>query len=173
MMFTFKQINKINWNEAKYKQSLNKEELQVFKDLNRKQKEVAVWEWLENRPFNLLNPNHIEEINHILEHESLTVAQENKEKEYEKLQKFFNTQGIHNPSDTTLEAFKKQQIFANFDNFYHAIGQFTLNMEKQATYNYYMSQQKQNFIQIAQNDQLIKQNEEIIKLLTKIADKGD
>lgn len=173
MMFTFKQINKISWNEPKYKQSLNKEELQVFKGLNRKQKEVAVWEWLENRPFNLLNPNHIEEINHILEHESLTVAQENKEKEYEKLQKFFNTQGIHNPSDTTLEAFKKQQIFANFDNFYHAIGQFTLNMEKQATYNYYMSQQKQNFIQIAQNDQLIKQNEEIIKLLTRIADKGE
>jgi len=55
------------------------------------------------------------------------------------------------------KAFDKQSIFANFDNFYHAMGQFTFNMEKQAKYNYYMSQQKQNFIQIAQLDTLIKQ----------------
>ena len=39
------------------------------------------------------------------------------------------------------KAFDKQSIFANFDNFYHAMGQFTFNMEKQAKYNYYMSQQ--------------------------------
>ncbi|ANZ34653.1 hypothetical protein I6J04_01825 [Staphylococcus carnosus] len=84
---------------------------------------------------------------------------------------FFQTQGINNPSNTTIEAFRHQQIFANFDNFYHAVGQFTLNMEKQAQYNYYMSQQKQNFINIAQQDKLIKQNEEIIRLLKIIADK--
>ena len=89
----------------------------------------------------------------------------------EKLEKFFKTQGIYNPSQTTMEAFKHQQIFANFDNFYHAIGQFTFNMEKQAQYNYYMSQQKQNFIQVAQNDKIIKQNDEIIQLLKIIAEK--
>ena len=58
-------------------------------------------------------------------------------------------------------------------------------MEKQATYNYYMSQQKQNFDQIAQLDTLIKQhndllnqnhkvlqqNDEIIELLKQIANK--
>ena len=27
------------------------------------------------------------------------------------------------------KAFDKQSIFANFDNFYHAMGQFTFNME--------------------------------------------
>lgn len=59
--------------------------------------------------------------------------------------------------DNKKKAFDKQSIFANFDNFYHAMGQFTFNMEKQAKYNYYMSQQKQNFIQIAQLDTLIKQ----------------
>ena len=93
------------------------------------------------------------------------------QKHYDKLIGFFQTQGINNPSNTTIEAFRHQQIFANFDNFYHAVGQFTLNMEKQAQYNYYMSQQKQNFINIAQQDKLIKQNEGIIRLLKIIADK--
>ncbi|KAB2193227.1 hypothetical protein JWK42_11480 [Staphylococcus epidermidis] len=99
--------------------------------------------------------------------------------------KFFKTQGIDEPTETTKKAFDKQSIFANFDNFYHAMGQFTFNMEKQAKYNYYMSQQKQNFIQIAQLDTLIKQynnlleqnhkvlqqNDEIISLLKQISNK--
>lgn len=103
----------------------------------------------------------------------------------DKLNKFFKTQGIFEPTTTTKNAFNKQSITANFDNFYHALGSFTFNMEKQATYNYYMSQQKQNFIQIAQLDTLIKQhndllnqnhkvlkqNEEIISLLKEIANK--
>ncbi|PTJ01449.1 hypothetical protein BU047_10500 [Staphylococcus simulans] len=84
---------------------------------------------------------------------------------------FFRTQGIPNPTETTIEAFKFQKIFANFDNFYHVMGQFTFNIEKQAQFNYYMSQQKQNFIHIAQRDKIIKQNDEIIELLKKIADK--
>ena len=58
-----------------------------------------------------------------------------------KMIKFFKTQGIDEPTETTKKAFDKQSIFANFDNFYHAMGQFTFNMEKQAKYNYYMSQQ--------------------------------
>ncbi|OEK48567.1 hypothetical protein EUA50_03020 [Staphylococcus saprophyticus] len=91
---------------------------------------------------------------------------------------FFATQGIYYPSQTTLNAFSKQNIMANFDKFYHAFGTFTLNMEKQATYNYYQTQQNQNFIQIAQNDTIIKQqekiveqNDEIIKLLKIISEK--
>ncbi|QQN55208.1 hypothetical protein CD121_07370 [Staphylococcus pasteuri] len=101
------------------------------------------------------------------------------------MNKFFKTQGINEPTDTTKKAFNKQKIDANFDNFYHAFGKITFNMEKQATYNYYMSQQKQNFVQIAQLDTLIKQhndllnqnnkvlqqNDEIIKLLKQIANK--
>lgn len=96
----------------------------------------------------------------------------------DKLNKFFKTQGINEPTDTTKKAFNKQRIDANFDNFYHAFGQMTFNMEKQAKYNYYMSQQKQKFIQIAQNDKLIKQqneilyqNDRIIELLEKIVNK--
>ena len=98
--------------------------------------------------------------------------------EKEKLINFFATQGIYYPSQTTLNAFSKQNIMANFDKFYHAFGTFTLNMENQATYNYYQTQQNQNFIQIAQNDTIIKQqekiveqNDEIIKLLKIISEK--
>ncbi|WP_262504612.1 hypothetical protein [Staphylococcus warneri] len=87
--------------------------------------------------------------------------------------KFFATQGIYNPSETTLKAFSKQSILASFDKFYSLMGMFTLNTEKQALYNYYMTQQKQNFIQIAQNDKLIKQNDEIIDLLKQISNKGE
>ncbi|MGW7906284.1 hypothetical protein ACWEXP_00755 [Staphylococcus pseudoxylosus] len=96
---------------------------------------------------------------------------ENLIKDKEVLDKFFATQGIYNPSRTTTDAFTKQNIMANFDKFYHALGAFTLNMEKQAMYNYYQTQQNQNFIQIAQNDKLIKQNDEIIELLKQIANK--
>lgn len=97
--------------------------------------------------------------------------QEKEQNQYEKITTFLLKQGIKNPTKTTTEAFKQQQIYANFDNFYHTIGKITLDMEKQAQFHYYMTQQKQTFINIAQQDKLIKQNEEIIQLLKAIADK--
>lgn len=98
--------------------------------------------------------------------------------EKEKLLKFFATQGIYNPNKTTMNALSKQNVMANFDKFYHTIGSLTFNMEKQAMYNYYQTQQNQNFIQIAQNDtsikqqeKIIEQNDEIIELLKIITNK--
>lgn len=196
----FKEQNKIAWNEGKYKKSLNDSEIKVFKSLNRMQKDTVVLEYLKDQPINLLENNAIEVINKITyedtgeivkskeelvkEKEIRKIQQEEekannlklkeqkiKEDNYNRLIKFFSTQGIYNPSQTTLDAFAKQNIMANFDKFYHALGTFTLNMEKQAMYNYYQTQQNQNFIQIAQNDKLIKQNDEIIELLKQIANK--
>ncbi|OIS56097.1 hypothetical protein A4A32_01685 [Staphylococcus equorum] len=89
----------------------------------------------------------------------------------ENLTKFFDKQGIPNPTNTTLDAFSRQRIDANVDKVLNSLGMFTTNREKQAQYNYYVTQQKQNFIQIAQNDKLIKQNDEIIDLLKTIANK--
>ena len=196
----FKEQNKIAWNEGKYKKSLNDSEIKIFKSLNRMQKDTVVLEYLKEQPINLLENNAIEVINKITyedtgeivktkeelmkEKEIRKMQQEEekannlklkeqkfKEDNYNRLIKFFSTQGIYNPSKTTLDAFAKQNIMANFDKFYHALGTFTLNMEKQAMYNYYQTQQNQNFIQIAQNDKLIKQNDEIIELLKQIANK--
>lgn len=209
-MISFKDQTKISWNESKYKKSLDKNEVKIFKSLSRKEKDYLILFYINEEPVDLSESDAIEilrdRINEIeLEDNQLKREKEvearnmkieknkqiardkqNEKNKDEKLIKFFKTQGINEPTSTTKNAFDKQSIFANFDNFYHALGQFTFNMEKQATYNYYMSQQKQNFIQIAQLDTLIKQhndllnqnhkvlkqNEEIISLLKEIANKN-
>ncbi|ARM68337.1 hypothetical protein [Staphylococcus saprophyticus] len=185
----FKEQNKISWNEGKYKKTLSDSDLKIFKSLNRNQKDIVVLQYIKDDPINLSSENYIDLIKeasfkHTKEKVDSKIKNENhkakmakikeqeiKEANYDRLIKFFTTQGIYNPSQTTLDAFNKQNIMANFDKFYHALGTFTLNMEKQAMYNYYQTQQNQNFIQIAQNDTLIKQNDEIIELLKTIANK--
>ncbi len=202
-MISFKDQTKISWNESKYKKSLDKDELKIFKSLSRKEKDYLILFYINEEPVDLSESDAIDilrdRINEIeLEDKQLKKEEEieasnkkieknkeNEQKKDEKLIRFFKTQGINEPTSTTKNAFDKQSIFANFDNFYHALGTFTFNMEKQATYNYYMSQQKQNFVQIAQLDTLIKQhndllnqnnkvlqqNDEIIELLKQIANK--
>lgn len=81
----------------------------------------------------------------------------------EKLSSFFKTQGINKPSDITLNAFERQDIMANFNKFYNFVGKLTLDQEKQAHFNFYDVQQRQNFITIAQNDEIIKQNDKIVE----------
>ena len=81
----------------------------------------------------------------------------------EKLSSFFKTQGINKPSDTTLNAFERQDIMANFNKFYNFVGKLTLDHDKQAQFNFYDIQQRQNFIAVAQNDEIIKQNDKIVE----------
>ncbi|MCW9140954.1 hypothetical protein NR218_07870 [Staphylococcus sp. SUC_1.2] len=202
-MISFKDQTKISWNESKYKKSLDKDELKIFKSLSRKEKDYLILFYINEEPVDLSESDAIEilrdriskiefEDKQLKRDEEIEASnkkiennKENEQKKDEKLIRFFKTQGINEPTSTTKNAFDKQSIFANFDNFYHALGTFTFNMEKQATYNYYMSQQKQNFVQIAQLDTLIKQhndllnqnhkvmqqNDEIIELLRQIANK--
>lgn len=184
----FKEQNKIAWNEGKYKKSLNDYELKMFKSLNRIQKDTVVLQYLKNEPLNLLDENSISLINEITfkDTEEGVKSKEDDEARIEKMEmqkqkteevnresltKFFDKQGIPNPTNTTLDAFSRQRIDANVDKVLNSLGMLTTNREKQAQYNYYVTQQKQNFIQIAQNDKLIKQNDEIIDLLKTIASK--
>lgn len=132
-------------------------------DIDTKKELIKVYK-LNKREFHEKIQANMQEINPDYQDKNLI-------KNKEILDNFFATQGIYNPSKTTTDAFTKQNIMANFDKFYHALGAFTLNMEKQAMYNYYQTQQNQNFIQTAQNDKLIKQNDEIIELLKTIANK--
>lgn len=142
-----------------------KEEKEFWDNLDIKSKKELIKVYkLNKREFHEIIQSKLQETNPSYQNEDLL-------KDKEKLNKFFATQGIYKPSQTTMDAFSKQNIQANFDKFYHALGTFTLNMEKQAMYNYYQTQQNQNFIQIAQNDKLIKQNDEIIELLKTIASK--
>ena len=90
-----------------------------------------------------------------------------------KMGDFFLTQGISNPSNVTKYAFEHQSMMANWNKFYNGFGMLTLNMEKQAQYNYYDMQQRQNMINIAQNDAIIKQNEETLKVEMDIRDQNE
>lgn len=190
-MISFKDQTKISWNENKYKKSLDKNELEIFKSLTRKEKDYLILFYINEEPVNLSKSDAIDilrdRINKIeledrklkkeekmeVNNKKIEKNKENKKNKDEKLIKFFKTQGINEPTNTTKDAFDKQSIFANFDNFYHALGQFTFNMEKQATYNYYMSQQKQNFVQIAQLDTLIKQNNDLLNQNHKLLQQND
>ena len=91
----------------------------------------------------------------------------------EKLTSFFKTQGINKPSDTTLNAFERQDIMANFNKFYNFVGKLTLNQEKQAQFNFYDVQQRQSFITIAQNDEIIKQNDKIVEQNEKLIEQNE
>ncbi|HCZ0036780.1 TPA: hypothetical protein PF654_002617 [Staphylococcus aureus] len=92
--------------------------------------------------------------------------------------KSLNGQGIKEATDVTSYAYQKQNISPNLLKVYNGIGSFTTNLDKQAKFVFYDTQLKQNFVFIAQKDELIKQNDkiieqndEIIKLLKQIADK--
>lgn len=190
-MISFKDQTKISWNESKYKKSLDKDELKIFKSLSRKEKDYLILFYINEEPVDLSESdaidilrNRINEIeledNQLKREEEIEASnkkieknKENEKKKDEKLINFFKTQGINEPTSTTKNAFDKQSIFANFDNFYHALGTLTFNMEKQATYNYYMSQQKQNFVQIAQLDTLIKQNNDLLNQNHKVLQQND
>lgn len=95
--------------------------------------------------------------------EKLAKVQEKMGKQEDNIKSFFVTQGIYNPSEVTKRAFSNQSIMANFNKFYNAMGMITLNAEKQAMYNYYDIQQRQNFINVAQQDEIIKQNDKIVE----------
>ncbi|MCO6199920.1 hypothetical protein LZT66_07595 [Staphylococcus epidermidis] len=89
-------------------------------------------------------------------------------------EKGIEKQGIDNPTKVTSNAFY-QQIKANsFDDIYNLIGIGThLSQKEQAKFMHYKDMKTTSYVQIAQNDKIIKQNDEIIDLLKQIANKGE
>ncbi len=104
----------------------------------------------------------------------------NTNEEYEsKSAKSLNGQGIKEATDVTTYAYQKQNINPTLLKVYNGLGTFTTNVDKQAKFVFYDTQLKQNFVSIAQRDELIKQNNriieqnnEVIDLLKQIANKG-
>lgn len=91
----------------------------------------------------------------------------------------FEKQGINNPTEITSNAFYYQNKANTFHDIYNLIGVGThLSQKEQAKFNHYKDMKKTSYVQIAQNDEIIKQNdkiqkqnEQIIALLTQIANK--
>ncbi|MCG2434297.1 hypothetical protein K4Q79_10605 [Staphylococcus epidermidis] len=95
--------------------------------------------------------------------------------------KSFEKQGISNPTDVTSNAFYYQNKANSFDDIYNLIGIGThLSQKEQAKFNHYKDMKTNTYVQIAQNDEIVKQNkklleqnDEIISLLKQIANKGE
>lgn len=95
--------------------------------------------------------------------------------------KSFEKQGISNPTDVTSNAFYYQTKANSFDDIYNLIGiGSNLNQKEQAKFVHYKDMKTNTYVQIAQNDEIVKQNkkiieqnDEIISLLKQIANKGE
>lgn len=101
------------------------------------------------------------------------------EKMNEIREKGIEKQGIDNPTKVTSNAFYQQNKANSFDDIYNLIGiGSNLNQKEQAKFMHYKDMKTTSYVQIAQNDKLIKQqneilyqNDKIIELLEKIANK--
>lgn len=94
-------------------------------------------------------------------------------------EKSIEKQGIKKPTETTSNAFYFQNKANTLDDIYNLIGLGThLSQKEQAKFVHYKDMKTNTYVQIAQNDEIIKQNnkiqeqnDEIIKLLRRIAEK--
>lgn len=94
-------------------------------------------------------------------------------------EKGIEKQGIDNPTKVTSNAFYQQNKANSFDDIYNLIGiGSNLNQKEQAKFMHYKDMKTTSYVQIAQNDKLIKQqneilyqNDRIIELLEKIINK--
>ncbi|WP_239700240.1 hypothetical protein [Mammaliicoccus sp. D-M17] len=168
-MATVKESMKVSWKESSYKKTLSKEELSVFKSLNREQKDDVVISWLNGNPINLLDDNNLNDIkNGNVENEL------NNQKNSMRLENI----GFISPTIATLTAYNRLNIGETSGSLLNAAGAFTTDRHKQLEALFYNTQQSQMFLLSAQNDELIKQNDkvisqndQIINLLQQIANK--
>ena len=118
------------------------------------------------------DPNLNIEINKIIGNQDNFIDKEERKKILQN--KSFEKQGINNPSEVTSNAFYYQNKANSFDDIYNLIGIGThLSQKEQAKFNHYKDMKTNTYVQIAQNDKIIKQNDEIINLLKQIANKED
>ena len=104
------------------------------------------------------------------------------EKKQERFEKGIERKGLNNPSEVTSNAILSQNKAGNFER-YIRLSRTRFNNAKskeQAKFKHYSEMRKNTFVQIAQNDEIVKQNkklleqnDEIISLLKQIANKGE
>ena len=95
--------------------------------------------------------------------------------------KSIEKQGINNPTKITSNAFYYQNKANSFDDIYNLIGIGThISQKEQAKFVHYKDMKTNTYVQIAQNDEIVKQNkklleqnDEIIKLLKQILNTGE
>ncbi|MGZ9477002.1 hypothetical protein ACXXGU_09300 [Staphylococcus epidermidis] len=126
------------------------------------------------------DPRLNEEINKALGMEEKIMTKN--EKKQERFEKGIERKGLNNPSEVTSNAIMSQNKAGNFEDIYDLVGRGStmLSQKEQAKFKHYSEMRKNTFVQIAQNDEIVKQNkklleqnDEIISLLKQIANKGE
>lgn len=156
-MASVKDSMKIGWQEGNYKKSLSREELVIYKSLNRVTKDDVILAWIKDKPVNLSDfiidePDEIDL---------------DKQKNINQLKNL----GFSSPSASTVTAFNRLNIGATANSLLNMMGAFTTDRHKQLQSIFYQTQQSQMFLLSAQNEKVIEQNDEIINLLQQIASK--
>lgn len=108
----------------------------------------------------------------------LQIKEEQMKQSKEKLTQRLSRYGFDDPTQTTLTAISRNDVWAGWERTANILNMFTLDTTKQMLHNFFTTEMSQNFVSQIQNDKIIKQNEkiidqneQIIELLTKIADK--
>lgn len=123
------------------------------------------------------DPRLTEEVNKVIGKDNAFANRQDKMNEIR--EKSIEKQGINNPTKITSNAFYFQNKANSFEDIYNLIGVGThLSQKEQAKFGHYKDMKTNTYVQIAQNDEIIKQNnkiqeqnDEIIELLKQIANK--
>ncbi|MCR6086863.1 hypothetical protein [Staphylococcus aureus] len=153
------------------KSGLNKEDKKVIDSLSIEEQERLA-QLQRNK-----DPRLTEEVNKAIGKDNAFFNRQDKMNEIR--EKGIEKQGIDNPTKVTSNAFYQQNKANSFDDIYNLIGiGSNLNQKEQAKFMHYKDMKTTSYVQIAQNDKLIKQqneilyqNDRIIELLEKIVNK--
>ena len=153
------------------KSGLNKEDKKVIDSLSIEEQERLA-QLQRNK-----DPRLTEEVNKAIGKDNAFFNRQDKMNEIR--EKGIEKQGIDNPTKVTSNAFYQQNKANSFDDIYNLIGiGSNLNQKEQAKFMHYKDMKTTSYVQIAQNDKLIKQqneilyqNDKIIELLEKLVNK--
>lgn len=153
------------------KSGLNKEDKKVIDSLSIEEQERLA-QLQRNK-----DPRLTEEVNKAIGKDNAFFNRQDKMNEIR--EKGIEKQGVDNPTKVTSKAFYQQNKANSFDDIYNLIGiGSNLNQKEQAKFMHYKDMKTTSYVQIAQNDKLIKQqneilyqNDRIIELLEKIVNK--
>ncbi|MDJ1156451.1 hypothetical protein QNJ24_10265 [Macrococcus caseolyticus] len=147
--YSFKEQMKIGAKTGDYLKTLDKDQKKYFKSLSQAEKDDIIFSFINGEEVELVVP----------------------EGDY-KTEVFLKKHGVFNPTTTTLNAIEPLVLNSKLNSFANNWASITtLSVDKQAIMNSNIIMQEQNYALIAQQDEIIKQNNEIIRLLKEISQK--
>lgn len=181
MARSFKDQNKVSWNEGKYKRTLNSDSKTIFKSLDRIQKDTVVLEYTRGNIIDLTQEN-IQEIIDVITYEDLGYNPSTKKKEFKETKSslggYMARRGLTNLTNETQQLLIDGNYKSSLDSFQSGWAKISGNVYQNTMINTGIGQLDTNLAQIKLMDNMLKdnkilkeQNDEIIELLKTIASK--